>query len=164
MSWQHARTALGVQGLKPHAKFVLVAVALRAGTDGRAWPSLARIAADTGYGRSTISAAIAELAETGHLQVIHTHGRANMMTMTHPDPGWVTRPDPGPTRPDPGRDPSRSWTQKSKRIDHEVATTGSSAERPAVADNGNGISPAAVIHNGPAPGESWGEYRERGGR
>lgn len=164
MRWDLIRAARDVEGLAPAAKFVLVMLALRAGDDGRAWPSLARIVADTGYGRSTVSVALTELAEAGHLEVIHRPGHANMVTLTHPESGRVTHPESGPTHPESGRTHPESGPRSKPRRDTRSTTTGSTTPWPVVAGNGNTNGTAAVIHNGPAPGESWGEYRERGGR
>jgi Helix-turn-helix domain len=164
MSWQHARAALDMPGIDPTAKFVLIAVALRAGTDGRAWPSVARICEDTGYGQAAVRAAIKRLAGVGQLEVFHRPGSGWTMALSAPPGGAVGAPANGAGAP-PGREKRATrWREKRKEEIMKGATTGSSALRPAVADNGNGTSPGVVIHNGPAPGESWGEYRERGGR
>jgi DNA-binding transcriptional MocR family regulator len=138
MSWQHARAVLDTDGVKPAAKFVLVAIALRAGTDGRAWPSIARISADTGYSRSTVKAAIAALRRTGHLAVIHSPGRPLLMTVTGSAPGPPTGSAPGPTGSDDAQKRVSSRPQKRKEENKKGATTGSTTTWPAVADNGNG--------------------------
>jgi hypothetical protein len=74
VSWQAVKAAYAAGGVDPTARFVLVTLAFRAGTDGRAWPSIARVCADTGYTRRTVTRAIARLVDTGHLRVIHNHG------------------------------------------------------------------------------------------
>jgi hypothetical protein len=133
VSWQHARAVLDLEGVKPTPKFVLIAIALRAGTDGRAWPSIARISADTGYGRSTVRAAIGRLARTGHLEVVHKPGATLMLTLTAPDAGPPTAPDNGATAPANHQNRARYRPLKKDEEIKKGATTGSSAKRPAVA-------------------------------
>jgi DNA-binding transcriptional MocR family regulator len=153
MSCPQIRALLDVE-VRPTAKLVLLALALRAGVDGRAWPSIARLCTDTGLSNATVRRAVQSLAEAGHLSTDHRPGRSLLVTVT-------AIPLSGPPRSE--RAVPRSETTKSaltvsgrskKEVIQEVATPGSTDKRPAVADNGNG----------PAPGESWGEYRERVGR
>jgi Helix-turn-helix domain len=164
MTWQRARAVLDLEGIDPTAKFVLIAVALRAGTDGRAWPSVARVCRDTGLGDRAVRMAIKRLAKAGHLDVLHRPGATLTMTV-----GAASGAGPG-AAPNAGTAASErenrgtSCREKSKEELHEVAAAGSTAKRPAAASNGKGTGTEVVIHNGPAPGESWGEYRERGGR
>jgi DNA-binding transcriptional MocR family regulator len=153
MSWQQARSVLDDLWLKPRERLVLIALALRCGSDGRSWPSLARLSADTGYGRSTVLFALQNLVASGHLEVIHRAGRSSVLTIaTGPDSGRVPVQIPDPpvqyaakTRPDTG-------PRSKEEVDKEVAATGSTALRPIAASNGKRAD------------ESWGEYRERGGR
>ena len=190
MSWQQARSVLDDLWLKPRERLVLVALALRCGSDGRSWPSVARLSADTGYGRSTVLFALQNLVDTGHLEVIHRAGRSSVLTIaTGPDSGRVPVQIPDPpvqyaakTRPDTG-------PRSKEEVDKEVATPAPPENRagdaiePGVSwvEHADGTvtvvrtgpcstspptppAPAPLNGNGPAPGESWGEYRERGGR
>ena len=111
-------------GLKSRERFVLVAIALRAGSDGRSWPSVARLSADTGYGRSTVLFALQNLVDTGHLEVIHRAGRSSVLT----DPGVCRfcRGTPADTGPRGSaicsQNPSRYRTQRSKEeVDKKYA-------------------------------------------
>ena len=164
MTWRQARSILDIDGLMPREKFVLVALALRAGTDGRAWPSVACLVADTGYSERSVQYALHGLVEAGRLDVVHRQGTSAVRTL-----GGANIAPVGVQIVHPG---VQKTTKRGANIApgsvveelQEVAASGSTAMRPAAAGNGNGTGGAAVIHNGPAPGESWGEYRERGGR
>jgi hypothetical protein len=150
--------------VRPTAKLVLLALGLRAGTDGRAWPSVARLCADTGLSARAVRYAVQSLAEAGHLGVDHRPGRSLIVTVTAAPLAGVARH----VVPVPRHLTTKSAAPGAPRIKkeelQEVATTGSTAMRPAAAGNTNGNGTGVVIHNGPAPGESWGEFRERGGR
>jgi Helix-turn-helix domain len=173
--------------VKPTAKLVLLALAVRAGSEGRAWPTVTRLCADTGLSDRAVRYALDSLVAAGHIVLEHRPGRASVVTVTPapradptparraPTPAPRADPTPAPRADPPRHDvhPPRHLVPKTpapraprskKELEKEVATTGSTALRPAVAGNGNGDGAAAVVHNGPAPGESWGEYRERGGR
>jgi DNA-binding transcriptional MocR family regulator len=129
VSWQAARAALDLD-IPPSAKFAYIALALRAGKDGRAWPSIARLMADTGYSRATVHRALSRLADDGLIEVVHRHGSSSIRSLG----GLTVRPTPitGETPPI-----SLVRPRSSKEVNQEVATTGSTAKRPAVA-NGNG--------------------------
>jgi hypothetical protein len=154
VTWRQARSILDIDGLMPREKFVLVALALRAGSDGRAWPSVACLVADTGYSERSVHYALRALVDGGHLNVIHRQGTSAVRTL-----GGANIAGVGVQML---HQPLQKTTKRGANIApgsvveelQEVATTGSTAKRPAVAGNGSG----------PAPGESWGEYRERGGR
>jgi DNA-binding transcriptional MocR family regulator len=164
VTWHQARAVLDIEGLPPSETLVLIALALRAGNDGRAWPSIARLCADTRLSDSTVRRAIHALAEAGYLIVRRQPGRGLMLTVTV---ARSPRPDTAVTMTAPARSPRprpRSPRPESavtvtgrsnKEEEMKYAPTDTSAQRPAGAAN---------ITGGPAPGESWGEYRERGGR
>lgn len=66
MSVKALEWASNVQGISRRAKIVLKEIANRYNDKkGRAWPSQARMARDTGYSRSTINRALNELEEKG---------------------------------------------------------------------------------------------------
>ena len=81
MTGPELRALLDVQA-RPAAKLVLLAVALRAGSDGRAWPSVARICADTGLSARGVRYALRALAAAGHLDAEHRPGRSLLVTVT----------------------------------------------------------------------------------
>ncbi|HEY2303910.1 MAG TPA: helix-turn-helix domain-containing protein [Acidimicrobiales bacterium] len=113
MSWQAARAALDVRTINPTAKLVYLALALRAGKDGRAWPSITQLAKDTGLGRSTIRRALGQLAEQELVTVFHRPGSSSIVTATPPATSGVrslralTPPAAGP--------------RSRKEVDQEVA-------------------------------------------
>jgi DNA-binding transcriptional MocR family regulator len=141
MTWQAARAVLDIDDMKPTAKFVLIAIALRAGTDGRAWPSIARLAADTGHSRSTVRFAIKRLARGGWLQVVHNPGSTLTMTLTAPVPGAPTAPDNGAGASSKHQKRAGYRPLKSKEEIKKYAPTDSTAQRSVGADNSNGRAP-----------------------
>jgi hypothetical protein len=72
---------LDIDGLKPREKLVLLALAARAGTDGRAWPSVPRIAADTGYSERSVQYALRNLVKSKHVNVIHRPGTSSLLML-----------------------------------------------------------------------------------
>ena len=84
MSWQATAAVwkLDMAG-DTTAKVVLLALAFRLmpGED-TTWPSVARIAADTEYCRSTVRGALQRLGEAGHVEVIHSPGRSSRYRLT----------------------------------------------------------------------------------
>jgi hypothetical protein len=153
VSCPQIRALLDVE-VKPTAKLVLLALALRAGQDGRAWPSIGRLCVDTGLSERAVRYAIQTLAEAGHLSVQHRPGRSLWITVTAaPLAGVARHVVPVPRHVVPVTAAPRAGRSKKEVDKQEVAATDSTAERP-VAANGKG----------PVAGESWGEYRERGGR
>jgi DNA-binding transcriptional MocR family regulator len=141
MSWQAARSVLDLDGMKPTSKFVLMAIALRAGTDGRAWPSIARLCADTGYNQSTTRRAIKQLSRAGLVEVIHSPGKGLVLTLTAPSVHGVTAPFNGAGAPSNDKKRAFSAQQKSKEENMKYAPAVSPAKRTAGADNGNGRAP-----------------------
>jgi hypothetical protein len=83
MSWQAIDAAYRTGAdLDRAAKAVLVAIAYHANRQGRAWPSVATLCRDTGYGQAAVRRAIHRLTESGHLTVIHKPGTALILDMT----------------------------------------------------------------------------------
>jgi DNA-binding transcriptional MocR family regulator len=113
VSWQAARAALGLD-VPPAAKLVYIALALRAGGDGRAWPSVGRLMADTGYSRATVHRALSRLAGDGLIEVVHRHGSSSIRSVG----GLTVRPTPitGETPP-----VSLVRPRSSKEVNQEVA-------------------------------------------
>lgn len=107
MSLDAIRAAFEVTGIDPTAKFVLVAIANRANADGRAWPSAAALAADTGLHRASIFRAIDTLVEADVLTVIHRKGRSNVLTVE-----GVAQSDRGVAQNDSTRRTERHRTSK----------------------------------------------------
>lgn len=151
MSCPQIRALLDVQA-KSNAKHVLLALALRAGSDGRAWPSITRLCVDTGLSNASVRRALQSLAQHGHIGVDHRPGRSLMVTVTALTLSGPVRSVTARPRSISTKSALNNGGRSKKEELQEVATSGSSAERPAVAGNGK------------RPGESWGEYRERGGR
>ena len=156
MTGPELRALLDVQA-RPAAKLVLLAVALRAGSDGRAWPSVARICADTGLSARGVRYALRALAAAGHLDAEHRPGRSLLVTVTAAPLAGVPRHLLPVPRHESTESAALGAPRSKKELQKEVAPTAPPENRAVVA-NGK------VNGNGPAPGESWGEYRERGGR
>lgn len=148
MSWQAARAVLDIDTLNPTAKFVLVVLCLRAGTDGRAWPSLATIGADTGLSERAVRYALRQLQKSGHIDLIHRQGRSSLMSI---NPGTSCRGTPAPLAPTPApndQNPGTSCPQKYKEEIKEVAPAVPSDKRTSGAKgNGNGRAPGAPVEN-----------------
>jgi DNA-binding transcriptional MocR family regulator len=158
VTWREARAVLDDLWLKPRERLVLIALALRTGSDGRSWPSLARLSADTGYARSTVKLALKSLVRSGHLEVIHRQGRSSVLTL-----GTRSESDrvPGQISALPGQYAIKTGSdigpRSKEEVDKKLWAPGTTPSVPA-ASNGK------VNGGGPRPGETWGEYRERGGR
>jgi hypothetical protein len=148
MSWQAARAALDLDSINPTAKFVLIVLCLRAGADGRAWPSVATIAADTGYADRAVRMALGQLRKGGHIDLIHRQGRSSLISV---NPGTTCRGTPAPSAPTPApndQNPGTRCTQKYKEEIKEVAPAVPSDKRTSGAeDNGNGRAPGALLHD-----------------
>jgi DNA-binding transcriptional regulator YhcF (GntR family) len=147
MSWQAARAALDID-MSPTCKFVYIVLALRAGQDRRAWPSVATIAADTGLGRSTVRRALGQLRKAGHIGVVHRQGRSSLVTVTPLAASTVPLSERDPTVLANDEKRARCGTQKYKEEKKEVAPAGPSDKRPAGAEvNGNGRVPHELLHD-----------------
>lgn len=78
MSFDATRWAWAQQGLKSSQKLVLLALADRAGDDQECYPSIARIASDTGLDRKVIMSAVTELERAELIQVVRRKGAGNV--------------------------------------------------------------------------------------
>jgi hypothetical protein len=149
VSWQAARAVLDIDTLNPTAKFVLIVLCLRAGSDGRAWPSVATIVADTGHGERSVRRALGQLHKAGHIDVVHREGRSSLISV---NPCHSGRGTPATLAPTPARNdvnPCHSGTQKYKEEIKEVAEPASPALRSGSASNGNGRAhPQACVCEG----------------
>ena|GEM_PF-6684754 len=101
-------------GLSPSARLLLYALASRVGADGRAFPSLLTMAADTGLHRSTIVRAVAELEGAGAVRVERVTGSRSRYTLTRE-----------PVAP---RDRSHSGTGRTTRRGGSHSATGGVAQ------------------------------------
>lgn len=141
MSWQAVRAAFEVEGLPWVDKLVLVSLAYRAGADGRAWPSIARIVADTRLSERAVYYALRRLQDGGHLRVIPKLGTSSNYFVTPapgaPPPLHQVHPPLHQVHPTPAPGAPRS----SKGTDQEHATTGLPPLAPAVAETNNGGPP-----------------------
>jgi hypothetical protein len=146
MTWHQSRAVLNIKGMPPSQKLVLLALSLRAGYDGQAWPSVPCLCADTGLSNRTVRRALKALAEGGYIAVHHEPGRGLQMTVIHAPP----RPPTAVTVTGPPR--SHRPRPRSETTKTAVTVTDGSKE---------GRSKEV---GGPRDGETWGEYRERGGR
>ena len=72
---------IDLEGVKPTAKLVLLALAIRANTEGRAWPSVKRICMDTGLSERGVQYALKSLVEDGYIVMDGRHGQASMLTI-----------------------------------------------------------------------------------
>lgn len=75
-----------LEGLNPVAKLVLLKLADNANDDGVGWPSVARICAETGAGRSTVQKWVGEFEARGWLTRTQREDSSNIYTLTIPDP------------------------------------------------------------------------------
>ncbi len=67
VKYQYMQSAFH-SALKPRARLVLNCLVLHANQDGECFPSIKTIAAECGYGVSTVKRALNDLYETGYLQ------------------------------------------------------------------------------------------------
>ena len=143
MTCPEVRGLLAVE-VKPAAKLVLLAFALRAGADGRAWPSVTRLSGDTGLSPRAVRYAIGTLTDAGYITVERRPGRASIVSVTPAPPARVPLQDVHPPLHLTTKTPAPRAPRSSNEGIKEVATTGSTPPVPAVAWNGNGNTPAAV--------------------
>jgi hypothetical protein len=137
MSWQAVKAAFELPAdVDPTARFVAVALAFRAGADGRAWPSIACLCADTGYGRAAVQRALLRLAKGKHVGVIHKNGTSSTYTLTGISASPPTGISARPTGISESKKRHPSEARNSKGTDQEQAPSDPAAQRPAVASNG----------------------------
>ena len=164
MTWKAVREVIDLEGVKPTAKLVLLALAIRANTEGRAWPSVKRICMDTGLSDRGVRVALQALAKDGYITLDSRPGHTSMLTVgapvDNPDPGTSCRPDPGTSAHDPGtscRTPRHEVPTEvvKERDKKEVRAAGTSPSVPAAPQNGH------VNYGGPAPVAAQEAARER---
>ena len=142
---------IDMENVKPTAKLVLLALAVRCNTEGRAWPSVKRICMDTGLSDRAVRTALQALAKDGYITLDSRPGHTAMLTVNgsadpveNPDdPGTSCRPDPGTSAYDPGtrcRTPRHEVPTEvvKEREKKEVRAAGTSPPAPAGNQNGNG--------------------------
>lgn len=108
MSFAHVRQALNLKAVKGTARAVLVALADYADESGTAWPSIATLAADSGFSKTTVKTALRTLREKG---IITTEPRtdeagdptSNLYLLHFEGVGQET-PHPGREMTDPGQE------------------------------------------------------------
>lgn len=81
MSLDATRWAWGVSGIRPAWKLVLLSLADRAGEARTCWPSLGRLAADTGLDLKTVRRALNELCGRGLISRDSRPGRGYVYTL-----------------------------------------------------------------------------------
>jgi len=170
VTWKAVRQVIDMEGVKPTAKLVLLALAIRANTEGRAWPSLTRICADTGLSERAVRNALRSLAKDelivfdprpGHTSMLTVKGVADPVEKSD-DPGISDRGDPGISDRYPG---TRCRTPRHEVPPEVVKERDKKENRAARSSTGQTYGYVnGHVKGGPAVGESWGEYRERGGR
>lgn len=170
MTWKAVRQVIDLEGVKPTAKLVLLALAVRANTEGRAWPSLTRICADTGLSERAVQDALKSLvadklivfeSRPGHTSMLTVKGVADPVEKSD-DPGSSCGGDPRSSC----ANPRSSCGTPPQELRPEVVKEREKKENRA-ARSSTGQTYGYVnghVKGGPAAGESWGEYRERGGR
>jgi Helix-turn-helix domain len=149
MSWHHVRAVFDIEGIPPTRKLVLLALARRAGDEGRAWPSIPRLCRDTGLSDRAVRYALKALAETELLTVHRAPGRGLSMHLGAALGAVENHPGPAP-----GAGPPRHDMPRPRHLSAKTAAPG--------ADRSN--KEDELKYGGPRDGETWGEYRERGGR
>ena len=125
MSLAAIRAAFEVVAGGPAAKLVLLALANRANSEGRTWPSVAVIAADTELHVRSIHRAIKVLVDAGLLEVIHRNGRPSVyvvlpMTLCH-TPLTKTTKTYDTVSPEPIRNRSRTAQAASAPVENPSA-------------------------------------------
>ena len=172
MTWQLARAMLDVPlapvdvpgpgaggyhrvGATPQ-RVTLLALALRAGNDGRAWPSVAQLRDDTGLSDRGVRYALRALAAVDILTVKRQPNGSLILTLVMPAPALrLLGITPAPSAAAPS---AAAPDDEPAAPDDEPAALGADGRRREEEEK------YAALTGGPVDGESWGEYRERGGR
>ena len=141
MSWHHVRAVFDTEGIPPTRKLVLLALARRAGDEGRAWPSIARLCLDTGMSDRAVRYALKDLVAGEWIIVHRAPGRGLTMTLAPAAFAAALRHE----MPRPRQKTSFGAASGAGRSKKEYTKKG-------------------ARDSGPRDDESWGEYRERGGR
>lgn len=123
MSFAHVRHALNLKAAKGTARAVLIALADYADEAGTAWPSIATLAADSGFSRTTVKDALRTLRENGLITIEARTDDAGDPTsnlyLLHF--GGVGREptDPGREMTDPGREPTPGRAGADRQVGRE---------------------------------------------
>ena len=139
MTWKAVREVIDMDGVKPTAKLVLLVLAVRANTEGQAWPSVGRLSADTGLSESSVQRALRSLAEDGFITIEERPGRASVLTVRGviETPLGVSERREGVSERHPGVSERHPEVVK-ERDRKKTAGPGSSTTWPSPAQNGNG--------------------------
>lgn len=84
MSFQAMAWAIKQNVPNATAKFVLIMIANYADENGRAWPSLSRMASDTSTSESTVQRALSWLAENGWIEREKRDGKQDVLRLIYP--------------------------------------------------------------------------------
>lgn len=166
MTWKAVRQVIDLEGVKPTAKLVLLALAVRCNPEGRAWPSVKRICVDTGLSERAVQYALRSLVADGHIAVEERDGKPAMLTIR----GAVDKSEGGAGDAPQGVQEMREGVQEMHQGVHDVhpeVVKEREKKENRAARSSTGRAYGYVnghVKDGPAAGESWGEYRERGGR
>ena len=138
MTAHHIGTVFAIEDMPTPRKIVLLALVWRARDHGRAWPSVRRLTLDTGLSDRAVRYALQALAQDGYITVQRTPGRGLTMHL-----GAAL-----------GAGPPRHDMPRPRHLSAKTAARGADRSKKEV----------ETKYGGPRDGESWGEYRERGGR
>lgn len=84
IKYQQLETIWDYEGLSVSEKFILVYLMIRADKFLTCWPSISKIAKDTGYCERQVSRCIKGLAERKHIRVIKKDGRNQYIILVQP--------------------------------------------------------------------------------
>lgn len=159
---------IDLEGVKPTAKLVLLALAIRANTEGRAWPSVKRICMDTGLSERAVQTALQSLVKDKFITMDGRSGHTSMLTIKgavdNSDPRISCTPE-GCISDGGGVQEMRQGVQEmhpevvKERDKKEVRAAGTSP--PAPAGNQNGNSNGHSNYQGPAPVAAQEAARQR---
>jgi hypothetical protein len=135
MSWELVLRARDWPDLNPPGRLVGMVVASHANRDGRAWPSLDTVAAETGHHRRTVIRAVVELEKRGLFTVLRHTGRPSEYVFGpgYPQGGGGTPPPVAPRHGggDSGyQNPWPTATQRTKKNNSKNAPPFSTDEPP----------------------------------
>jgi hypothetical protein len=148
------RSWLASTKVSGQARHVLMVLEYAHANDGRAWPSVPTLAAETGWSERTVQRALRELEETGDIAtMVSVSGHATVYSL------WITRGDresPVTVSPkgvtDSPKGVTESHPEGSKKVLRRRAATSSNGSTP-VDNRRNG---ARTDHRGTfLPGTGW---------
>jgi DNA-binding transcriptional MocR family regulator len=94
MSFQAMAWAIGQPISNSSAKFLLVMIANYTDEKGRSWPSIPRLATDTGMSTNTVRRALAWLEQHGFIRREHRDGKQDILHLEDPSHFGRGRPTP----------------------------------------------------------------------